>query len=436
MLDLGNKFIKKSFLVYGFGKTGKACFDYLKKNNLVLIFDDNEKKIPLKYKKYIFKKNINNKFDYIVLSPGINIKNCGLKKIINNNNNKIITDLDIFYSRNINNIKTTITGTNGKSTTAKLLYEVLHRHKRDVRLIGNIGKPVLSEKKISKRTEFVIEASSYQIAYSKFFKSTHSMILNISPDHLERHGNISNYVNAKLKLIYLQDKKCFAYLDKNNKYLKNKLKRNKPKSKLINVNLHGLKKIENKITNPYFKNISNLSNLAFIIRYGNANKLNQKKIINSVNSFVGLKYRQEIIFKKKKITIINDSKSTSFASSLSLLKSYKNIYWLVGGIPKKGDIFNLEKKYFKNINAYIFGLQRKFFIKKIINKINFQSFNYLEQALKKILKDIKENKVINPTIIFSPAAASFDNFDNFEHRGKYFNNLIKKINFTKKICEK
>ncbi len=121
---------------------------------------------------------------------------------------------------------------------------------------------------------------------------------------------------------------------------------------------------------------------------------------------------------------------------MSLLKSYKNIYWLVGGIPKKGDIFNLEKKYFKNINAYIFGLQRKFFIKKIINKINFQSFNYLEQALKKILKDIKENKVINPTIIFSPAAASFDNFDNFEHRGKYFNNLIKKINFTKKICEK
>ena len=436
MLDLRNKFIKNFILIYGFGKTGKACFNYLKKKNNVLIFDDNKKQIPFKYKRFTYKKNTQKKFDYIVLSPGINIKKCGLKKFLKRNNNKIITDLDIFYFKNINNLKITITGTNGKSTTAKLLYEVLKNHKRDVRLVGNIGKPVLLEKKITKNTEFVIEASSYQLAYSKYFKSHHGMILNISPDHLERHGNISNYVNAKLKLIYLQDNKCFSYIDSKNRYLKNNLKKQKIRSKIIYVNLNNYKRLEKKIYNKYFTNINNMNNLAFIIEYGKKNKLKQKKIIDTVNSFNGLKYRQETIFEKKGTRIINDSKSTSFSSSINLLKKYKKVYWLIGGIPKKGDKFNLEKKYFKNINAYIYGNKKKFFIKSFKNKISFQSFNELEHALQKIHKDLKRNKIINPTILFSPAAASFDRFDNFEHRGKFFNNLIKKINFTKKICEK
>lgn len=436
MLDLRNKFIKNIILVYGFGKTGKACFNYLKKNNDVLIFDDNKKKIPLKYKQFIFKKNTQKKFDYIVLSPGINIKKCGLKTFLKRNNNKIITDLDIFYFKNINNLKITITGTNGKSTTAKLLHEVLKNHKRDVRLIGNIGKPVLLEKRITKNTEFVIEASSYQLAYSKYFRSDHAMILNISPDHIERHGNISNYVNAKLKLIYLQDNKCFSYIDRKNKYLKKKLNKKKIRSKIINVDLDIYKRLEKKIYNQYFTNINNMNNLAFIIEYAKKNKLNQKKIIDTVNSFTGLKYRQETIFERKEARIINDSKSTSFSSSLNLLKKYKKIYWLIGGIPKKGDKFNLEKKYFKNIDAYIYGKKKNFFIKSFKNKISFQTFSSLEQALQKIYKDVKRNKIINPTILFSPAAASFDRFKNFEHRGKFFNNLIKKINFTRKICEK
>ena len=249
MLDLRNNFINKKILIYGFGATGKSCFYYLKNKNKLLIFDDNKKIIPKKLKK--FRLNILNsffkeKFDYIILSPGINLKKCILRKFIKKNKKKIITDLDIFYFNNLKNNKITITGTNGKSTTAKLLYEVLKDHKKDVRLIGNIGKPVLLEKKIQKKTIFIIEASSYQIEYSKYFKTNHAMILNISPDHLERHGNISNYVNAKLKLIYMQDNKGFAYIDKNNKFIKDKIQKSKIKSKLINVNLNNTNYIKKK----------------------------------------------------------------------------------------------------------------------------------------------------------------------------------------------
>ena len=436
MLDLRNNFSSKKLLIYGFGKSGKACLNYLNKKNNISIFDDNKKIIPKKLKnsKFINKVKINHeKFDYIIISPGINIKKCSLKKYLNKHKKKIITDLDIFYLENLNNLKITITGTNGKSTTAKLIFEIFKKHNKDVRLLGNIGKPVLAEKKIAPRTIFVIEASSYQIEYSKYFKTDHAMILNINPDHLERHETIQNYTRAKFKLILNQNKSGFAYLDKKNKYLSNEIKKSKFKSKLINVNLNYIKKINNLINNPYFRNNNNLNNLSFVFELSKIINLSKSKILKVVNSFKGLKFRQEIIFKNKNLTIINDSKSTSFSSSLNLLMSYKNILWLVGGMPKKGDKLELPKRYYHNIKSYIFGKNKTFFKKIFKNKIYFQTFDNLEETLKKIILDINFTKQKNINILFSPAAASFDQFKNFEHRGEYFNYLINKIKFIKKI---
>ena len=110
-----------------------------------------------------------------------------------------------------------------------------------------------------------------------------------------------------------------------------------------------------------------------------------------------------------------------------MLKSYKNIFWIVGGLAKKGDKFNLPKKYYKNINCYIFGKDKKLFIKAFNKKLKFQAFARLQQIVKKIKIDL--NNKVHTNILFSPAAASFDQFSNFEDRGKYFNNLIKKNNF-------
>jgi len=333
----------------------------------------------------------------------------------------------VFYIENLSNLKITITGTNGKSTTAELLYKILKLHKKDVRILGNIGKPMLSETNIKPSTMFVIEASSYQIDYSQYFKADHAMILNLNTDHLERHGTIQKYTHAKFKLILNQKNNSFAYIDAKNKYLGKELKKFKIKSKLIKVKNSNLKNIKKKIRNPYFKTINNLNNLSFILEFGKNFKLKNNIILKVVNSFKGLNFRQQIIFNNKKITIINDSKSTSFSSSLNLLKSYKNIFWIVGGLAKKGDKFNLPKKYFKNINCYIFGKDKKLFIKAFNKKLKFQTFTKLQQIIKKIKIDLNNKDHTN--ILFSPAAASFDQFSNFEDRGKYFNNLIKKNNF-------
>ena len=435
MLELANQFNNQNILIYGFGKSGRACFKYLRKNNKIEIYDDKKLSIPKNLKKNSINKtkltSVN--FDRIVVSPGIDINKCTLKKYLSKNKSKIISEMDIFYLNNIKNKKITITGTNGKSTTSKLLHDVLKKHGKDVRLVGNIGNPLLSEKNIKPQTIFVIEASSYQIEYSKYFKTDFAIILNISPNHLERHRTFKNYIKSKSRLIKSQKKNSFAFIEKNNNFLKEELKKNKINSKIIKVNLKISNKIKKKIKNPYFENKNNLNNLKFVLEISKKLKLKNQKVFKVVNSFKQLNFRQQILYKNKKLLIINDSKSTNFSSSINLLESYKNIYWLVGGRFKKGDIFVLNKKYYKNIYAYIFGKRKKFFVKNLINKIKYKTFDNIKRALVEIIIDAKKNNLSPVNIIFSPSAASFDQFSNFEERGKNFNYLVRKLKIISKI---
>ena len=425
-------FYKKNFLIYGFGKSGFASYEFLHKNNDCKIIDDNKKNIPRKYKhKTInYKQLKKNNFDYIVLSPGIDINRCKLSKYLKINSSRVITELDIFYLSYPKIKKITITGTNGKSTTSKLLYDILKEHGKDTRLTGNIGRPILLETNFKNNTLFVIEASSYQLEYSKYYRSEYSIILNLSPDHLERHGNFKNYIKAKFKLMQNQSKNNYAFIEKNNNLFNNLIKKNKIKSKIFRVNYEKYQKYYELITNNYFKNKCNIKNLSFIFALSKNFKLNFKKIIKVTNKFKGLDFRQQIIYESKKLTIINDSKSTSLSATLPLLESFKNIYWILGGLAKKGDQLKLEKRYFGKIKAFIYGKDKVFFSKILSNKIKYKISKNLNYSLLLVFKDLRKRVEEKKIILFSPSAASFDQFNDFEDRGKYFNKIIK--NYLKK----
>ena len=421
-----NENSKKNFLIYGFGKTGISSFKYLKKKNKCYVFDDNKKILNKKFKKYLISKSklLNNKFDYIIISPGININRCELSDYLKRNRNKIITDLDIFYKFNPEILTITITGTNGKSTTCKLLYDILRSHHYDVRLTGNIGNPILNEKKINKKTIFVVEASSYQLAYSKYFRSKFSIIINISPDHLERHGTIKNYKLSKLNCVFRQNKNDIAIIP-SDKSLKSLLKIKTIKSKIIflkkNKHLH----LKNKLKNNNFINSANFQNINFLFELSKYLELNINNIVKIIDNFKPLKYRQELVFDSYKFKIINDSKSTTLSSTLPFLQSNEKIYWILGGLFKKGDKFVLRKKYYKNLEAFIYGRDQKKFYDLLKNKIKANLTRTLQDTLKLIskVKNREKKKII---ILFSPAAASFDQFKNFEDRGIKFNKYIKR----------
>ena len=429
MIKNKNIFLGKKILIYGLGKSGVSSYKFLKNKADLYLFDDNEKKnielksnLRLNTLKEISKIN----FDKIIISPGIDISKCKLSKTLKKNSSKIYTDLDIFYSF-YKNKSITITGTNGKSTTAQILYEVLEDQKYDVRLIGNIGNPALSEKKITKHTIFVIEASSYQLEYSQIFSSKYAVILNIAPDHIERHKNLKNYITAKFKLLVSQPNNATAFINKNDPLITKKIDNNNLKQKIIKIDSKKSNKIYNQIKNEYFLSSGNKENLSFVLKILKIFKLNNKILLKTLNKFKGLKYRQQIIFKNKNLTIINDSKSTSFASSENLLKNLNYVYWILGGIPKKSDQFKLSKRHCKNFKAYIFSKHHKEFKKKLKNKIIVKNLKDLKDILNEIFLDIKKKKLEKNIILFSPAGASFDNFKNFEDRGLYFNKLIKKF---------
>ena len=431
MFRLAN-YQKKEIAIYGLGITGISVAKVFKKSDSrVYCWDDNAKvrKKAQKLKFHISKFWLNKKnIDNIIISPGIDIKKCKIKNYLKKNLNKIITDLDIFFELNKKALIISITGTNGKSTTCKLIEKILKTAKYKVKTIGNIGKPVLSESN-GKNKIFILEVSSYQLQYSKTFRSNHAAIVNISPDHLERHKSMKNYASIKSKIFLGQKKSDFSYVSSKNKYsnfIKEIHKQKKLKSKLIIVKKKDYKSLSGLIKNRYFNSEGNIENLNFAYRIAKNLKIKNETIINAVNRFKSLPHRQEVFFSNKNLVCVNDSKATSFEASLQSLKNFNKIYWIVGGLPKKKNVFYLKGIKKKIVKAYIVGKKPLFFKNQIKNFLPYNISKTINNAVRDIYKDIEFNKKQKVTILLSPAAASYDQFSNFMTRGNHFKNLISK----------
>ena len=409
---------KKKFAVYGLGLTGKSVVNFLKKNkaNKIFTWDDYSIKSNLKSKTN-FKLSLN-LVDYIIISPGINIQKSKFKKILLKNKRKIITDLDLFFLKNDVKKSVVITGTNGKSTTCSLIHHILTKNKIKSKLAGNIGRPIL-DLKFKKNEIYKIEASSFQLEYSKFIKPYCAAILNISRDHLEWHGSEKKYVMSKIKIFNNQTKNNIALL--NDFKLKKIYRINKFFGKLIFIKNNPIKFKD--IKNRYLQLEANTNNVQFAYLITKLFKINKSDFLKSIKSFKGLSHRHEIFLKFGGNTFINDSKATSFESTKCALRSNNNIVWIMGGQPKKNDKININQFKKKIVKAYIIGNHTNYFVKKIRNKIKFEVTKNLKITVNKIFKFLKKHKKY--IILFSPASASYDQFKNFVERGEKFKNLVK-----------
>ena len=391
------EFYNKKILIFGYGKTGKSVQKYFRKNKInYTIWDDNRK---LNIKK-IDKKYFLKKYDYIVLSPGVDIYHHRNKNFFKKHKKNIITDLDIFFlSKKKFKYIIGVTGTNGKSSFCNILNNLTKKNNIKSKILGNFGNPILSEN-ISQNEYCILELSSYQLDYSKYIKLDTACILNISPDHLDRHETMANYKKIKLKIFnFLKSNGTGFYQKKSFPSLKKKK----------NI------KYFNSINKSLIKKI-----------------LNRDILVSKVDLTKNkLPHRYEKFYKINNFKFIDDSKSTNFDSTRYALKMTPNSILILGGLLKKGDNFFLKDLQNNIIKVYLFGNNIDI-LKKSLKKqnINFSYFLNLEDLLKSILvKDFKKllNKKKNYNILFSPGAASFDQYLNFEQRGKIFKKYVYKF---------
>ena len=248
------------------------------------------------------------------------------------------------------------------------------------------------------------------------------MLLNITNDHLDWHGSLREYVKSKLNLFKLQKKNNYALI--NNKFKKNFKK--KFISKLVPIKLKEYLKIKSKIKNTYLKSSANDENMSFVFTLSKKLRIKEKNFIRSMKSFKGLPHRYEIFLKSKNVTFINDSKATSFQAARFALANCKNIFWILGGLPKYKDELILKDMRENIVKSYIIGRNTNFFkshLKK--NLIKYSISRNIKKSLFDISKDIKFYKKSKNVVLLSPGAASFDQFDSFEERGNKFKTLCR-----------
>ena len=417
-----HNFKERSFLVYGLGLTGRSVINFFKKNNVkkYMVWDDLNKKLFKNKRPNNLKKALKD-VNHIVLSPGISLNNSKNKDLLIQHKNKIITDIDIIFLLNKSFKSIVVTGTNGKSTTCKIIYHILKRNHFRVLLGGNIGTPILNLN-IKKDNFLIIEASSFQLSYSKFIRPDYAILLNITNDHLDWHKNMKDYKNSKFKIFENQKKNQFSFL---NKKYKGSFKKKKYLGKLIIPKIIDYQKIKPKVINPYLKlniNDENMCNAFFLSKLL---KISKNNFLNSLKSFIGLPHRYEIFLKRKNCIFINDSKATSFQATKFALQNSTNIFWIVGGLPKQKDQIILKSLKKNIIRSYIIGKNINFFENQLKNQVKYFVTRDLKTSIIRILKDIKLLKKRTNTILFSPASASFDQFLNFEKRGEEFKKITK-----------
>ena len=414
------KLSELSFLVYGLGLSGISTVNFFKKKNIknFKVWDDKQKNLFKSFRAKDLKQTINN-VDFVVLAPGISLNK---NKILSKFKNKIITDIDLFFLINKNCKTIVVTGTNGKSTTCKLIEHLLKKNNFKCRLGGNIGTPILNLKNLN-NGYVIIEASSFQLSHSKFIRPDYAFFINITNDHLDWHGSKYNYLSSKLKIFNLQNKNNYAIMNRSiRKIFKNKKFLSKP---LINDHERYNKVIKSKIKNDYLLSKINDENMSFVYTFSKLIKIKEKKFLSAMKSFSGLPHRFEIFLEKKGVIFINDSKATTFEATQLALNSLKNIYWILGGYPKNGDTIKVAKYKKKIIKCYIIGNNTSFFKNQIKGKLNFLITRNLKNSITQIFKEIKFQNNEKKSILLSPSAASFDQFKNFEKRGDEFKRLCK-----------
>jgi UDP-N-acetylmuramoylalanine--D-glutamate ligase len=448
----------KTIGIFGLRKTGQSVYKLLQKKSNIICYDedqaarDNFINIFGNHSVHPLNQPIWNSIDLLFLSPGIPINHPLIVKC-RYNNIPIKSDIDLFfieykkYNQHNNDI-IGITGTNGKSTTTALITYILKQSGLDYPAGGNIGTAALTLP-LNKKG-YTLELSSFHLDLITDLRLKVAILLNITPDHLDRYSNIEDYAKSKEKILsLLVDHNACAIMGVDNAIVQamyDKYKSSKyciPLSTRI-VQEQGVSVINNKIfdtintkdniiinkyeTNKSLQGLHNQENIAASYATCRLFGIDAQMIVKGIETFPGLEHRIEYIGSinlgdNNIINFYNDSKATNGEAASKAIAIMGNIYWLAGGIAKHDGIKPIYP-HLANINhAYFFGQDKELFAKEIQNYIPVNLCYDLFEAFSLAFKHAVHSPAAIKNILLSPAAASLDQFKNFEERGKLFKQL-------------
>ena len=343
-----------------------------------------------------------------------------------------------------------ITGTNGKSTTTALIGHIMQTCGREAEVGGNIGTPCLDLEPLGTEGTYVLEMSSYQLDLTVSITFDVGILLNISQDHLERHGGINGYIKAKEQIFHRQTQPRTAIISVDDKYCKKIFQKLSAVNEQHIVPISGCKKVPGGIfvldglliddTEGDQKEIINLLEVAALPGIHNhqnaaaafaackAAGVHPSVIQACIRSYPGLAHRQELAAVIDGVVFVNDSKATNPDAAARALACYRNIYWIVGGRPKDN---RLEPcfEYLQNVcHVFLVGEAAKDFAITLQGKKGLTISKTISTAVIDAFDLAKKGKKKGTVVLLSPACSSFDQFNNFEERGDYFKEIIDTLN--------
>lgn len=445
----------KKILIMGLGISGIATIRVLNKLGAKIYVHDLKDEEDLKdildeikdihIIKYLGRTPVDlSQIDLIVKSPGIPPKNIILIEALEKNI-KVINDIEIgsMFSKSENIIA--ITGTNGKTTSTTLIGQILKREKLNVSIGGNIGMSIIEKMIDGKKDDyFLLETSSFQLEHTVDFKPNISLILNITPDHLDWHGSFENYVEAKKKIFQNQDSDDYTILNYDDSLVrdfgkdiksnliyfsvKNKLDRGvyiEAENILINLNGERIKLLP--LKELLLKGSHNLENILASVAVSFILGVSIQTIRNILREFKGVEHRLEFVVEKNSRSFYNDSKGTNVDSSIKAIEAVDApIILIAGGYDKKIEFEDFIKSFQGKVKAIILLGQTSLKISKTAKKLGFDEV-YLVNSMKEAVDLAYNLSTKGDNILLSPACASWDMFKNFEERGRAFKEAVGRL---------
>jgi len=435
----------KTIGIFGLGKTGMAAYESLKGIAKIVCYDQQESSreiFTVKYGSHDLADLLDPKWlniDRLLLSPGIPLSHA-IVKIAQSHNIPITSDIDLLFEESSPQANfIAVTGTNGKSTTTAITGHILKSNSFDYPAGGNIGIPALSME--LDKNGYVLELSSFQLDLLKNFKAKIAILLNITPDHLDRHGTMEHYTEVKKKIFARMEEDSWIIINVDNditrQIFERLTKENKVPFSTQQILDRGVSIQDNIIYDNIFEPINISLPLNKYLR-GNHNSENilasyaasriigvaPEQIIAAISRFQGLPHRMQYIGNIQDIDFYNDSKATNSDAASKSISALDNIYWLAGGVSKESGIEELAPLFNKIKKAYLFGQDKELFAKTLKDKVDFVICEDLEMAFNLAFNDACINiSLERKNILLAPTCASFDQFKSFEHRGEEFTRL-------------